>query len=67
MNTDIRKARMFYSKEFKDSKGEPCKYRRNGATKEWKRDPNRFQIPVKRGLYEHGYINQDNTHKFTWE
>jgi len=35
------------------------KCRISGAPKLWKRD-GRFRIPVKYGLYENGYIDQDN-------
>ena len=38
--------------------------RRNGQTKTWKRTPEAFSIPVKRGLYEHGHITQDNAQRF---
>lgn len=31
-------------------------WRRNGKTKTWKRQPTRFQIPVKYGLYRYGYL-----------
>lgn len=40
-------------------------WRRNGKTKLWKTRPNEFRIPVKRGLYEYGYITdaeQDLVH-----
>ena len=33
--------------------GDAKQVRRNGAIKRWKRDPNRVEIPVKYGLYEH--------------
>ena len=36
------------------------KVRRNGVTKLWKTRPNDFKIPVKYGLYEYAYIDQDN-------
>jgi hypothetical protein len=32
--------------------------RRNGATKRWKRDPNRIRIPFKMGLYGYGAIEE---------
>lgn len=32
--------------------------RRNGATKMWKRDPSRFEIPVKAGLRACARINE---------
>lgn len=40
-----------------DSKRGPIVWRRNGATKTWKRDPERWQVPVKFGMYDYGYIN----------
>ncbi len=48
----------------KDSKGNPCKVRRNGKTQTWKTRPNEFKVPVKYGLYEYLYITQDNAHEF---
>ena len=39
--------------------GRYWKLRRNGATKTWKRDSNRFRIPVKAGLRSHTYLTQD--------
>lgn len=33
--------------------------RRNGATKTWKTDPNRFRIPIKYGFKEYATIEQD--------
>ena len=32
--------------------------KRNGKTRLWKRNPERFVIPIKHGLYDFGYINQ---------
>lgn len=41
--------------------GKSCEvWRRNGATKLWKTRPNEFRIPVKHGLYDHGYITQSD-------
>lgn len=39
-------------------------WRRNGVTKLWKRTPGRFRIPVKFGLYDHGYIDAGNISRF---
>lgn len=39
--------------------GRYWKLRRNGATKTWKRDPDRFQIPVKAGLRSCAYLTND--------
>ena len=38
-------------------------WRRSGKTQTWKtRDD--FKIPIKRGLYEHGYITESNVQHF---
>lgn len=33
-------------------------WQRNGQTKTWVTRPDKFQVPVKYGMYEHGYITQ---------
>lgn len=38
--------------------------RRSGATKVWKRDPLRFRVPIKFGMYESGEITEDNCELF---
>ena len=38
--------------------------RRSGATKTWKRDPARFRVPVKYGLYESGEVTNENAHEW---
>jgi hypothetical protein len=35
-----------------------------GRTKTWVRSPERFQVPIKHGLYEGGYINEGNAQNF---
>lgn len=39
----------------------------NGRMKIWKRQPNRFQIPVKRGLYEFNHITNENASHYHLE
>jgi hypothetical protein len=34
-------------------------WRRNGKTKTWVRDQDRFRIPIKRGLKTYGYITTE--------
>ena len=43
------------------------KVRRNGKTQTWKRDADRFRIPIKHGLYSYGEITQDNAGSFHCE
>lgn len=40
------------------------KWRANGKCKTWKRNPERFQLPIKYGIYTYGYITEDNAHLF---
>lgn len=56
----------FFHKVEINSDGTPQKWRRNGKTKTWKRKPDAYQIPVKRGLYQFGYITHENIDNFTW-
>ena len=42
------------------SKQGPLRWRRNGATKTWKRTPGKFQVPVKFGLRAYDYIDEIN-------
>lgn len=45
----------------------PIVWRRNGMTKTWKKDPARFQVPVKHGLRDYGYISESNADQFHTE
>lgn len=40
--------------------GSCCELRNNGTVKTYKRDLARFTYPYKYGLYNYGYITQDN-------
>ena len=44
--------------------GIPVRWRRNGATKVWKTRPADFRMPVKHGLKDYGYIDNDNAAEF---
>lgn len=57
-------ANNFEHVKLKNSDGSPMRYRRSGKNKLWKTRPNEFEIPVKRGLRDHGYITQDNFEEF---
>jgi hypothetical protein len=41
--------------------GHFLKVRINGKTKIWKRNSNKVRIPYKYGLYENGYITENDT------
>lgn len=46
------------------SHGRYWQVRRNGATKRWKKTPNRFAIPVKAGMKIYATICDDNLRDF---
>ena len=46
------------SKLFNNADGTPMRWKVNGKIKTWKRDSSRIKVPVKRGLYEYGYITE---------
>lgn len=56
----IQSARGFERVTLKNKDKSPLRCRRNGATKYWKRNPERFRIPVKYGLYTCFYITELN-------
>lgn len=39
-------------------------WRVNGQIKRWKRNPLRIQVPLKRGLWEYGYLDETNLEHF---
>jgi hypothetical protein len=51
-----------YTMSIKEIK--PINWRTNGKCKTWKRSPDRFQLPIKHGLYNYGYITEENAHLF---
>lgn len=44
----------------KNRDGSPVRARRNGKNREWKRTPDRFEIPVKYGLRQCFKISNNN-------
>lgn len=49
----------------KNANGKSCQvFRLNGKVKTWKRNPNRIEIPIKRGLYEYYRITEKELNQF---
>lgn len=44
----------------KNADGTPTRWRVSGNVKTWKRSPERVKVPIKHGLYSHGYIDETN-------
>lgn len=58
-------ATLFEHIEAKNADGTPLRVRRSGKTKTWKREPGRFEFPVKYGLYSSTYITNANAHEWS--
>jgi hypothetical protein len=51
-----------YHQHLRGSDKLPIRARVSGKCKLWKRSPERFQVPIKHGLYDSGYITETNNH-----
>jgi len=45
--------------------GTPACFRVNGKIKTWKRDTERFELPIVHGLKDFNYLTNNNCHKFS--
>lgn len=43
----------------------PQRFRVTGKVKTWKTRPNEVKIPIKRGMYEYGYLTEHNINEFS--
>ena len=55
----------FEHKTLKNKDGTPVRARQTGKVKVWVRSPDRFSLPVKYGMYQSFYI--DNNNASEWE
>jgi len=55
---------MVYSKHYKNADGTPQRFRINGKVHTWKRNSNRVKVPIRRGLWENGYLTEENIERF---
>ena len=44
----------------RNADGSPVRARANGSCKVWKTRPAEFRLPIKNGLYNYGYLDNDN-------
>lgn len=56
----LRYGQELHHTTLKNADGKPMRFRVAGAVKTWKRDETRIRIPIKRGLYETGYLTNGN-------
>ena len=60
----LKLGKVVYDKIYRNKDGSPLRWKVNGAVKRWVRKPDNFKVPIKRGLYEHGYITPENVMDF---
>ncbi len=48
----------------KNADDTPQRWRVSGKPKLWKTRPNEVKVPVKRGMYQHGYVTESNLYLF---
>lgn len=61
----LRHGQTIWLKDAWDSNGTAAHCRVSGKVQLWKTRPNDFKVPVKRGLYDNGYITPDNAVRFS--
>jgi len=57
--------RTIYAKNYFNADGTKQRFRVNGQVKTWKTRPNEVRVPLKRGLYEYGYLDHSNLEEFS--
>jgi uncharacterized protein (TIGR02996 family) len=57
----------FFHRTSRNRRGEAHPVRVSGKLQTWKRDPTRFRLPWKYGLYQSGEINPGNSHEWLIE
>ena len=50
---------ILYHIENRNADGTPQRWRVNGQVKRWKRDTDRIRVPLKHGLYQYDYLEND--------
>ena len=63
---NLRHGEILHMSEYKNADGTPVRWRVNGKTKTWKTMPDRFQVPLKHGLYDFGYLDEKNANQFVF-
>jgi len=62
---NLRPGQLVYLVNSWDSDGKPSRAKVNGRVQTWKTRPNDFKVPLKRGLYDTGYLTPSNADRFT--
>lgn len=58
----LKRGDILYHRGRIGSDGRPHRWKVNGKVRTWKRDPERVEIPVKRGLYAYDVVTASEFH-----
>ena len=56
----LQYGQIVYEKGKYNSDGTPRRWKVTGKVKTWKHYPSRVRVPIKHGLYDYGYIDENN-------
>ena len=62
---NLKRGTIVYTPRWKNADGTDQRWKVNGKVKTWKRNPERVQVPIKRGLYDYAYITENELSEFT--
>lgn len=54
----LRHGQILYHTILTNADGSPQKWRVNGKVKTWKKEPDRIEVPLKRGLKEYAILSE---------
>lgn len=61
----LRHGQYVWLLDYFDSDGRPAHARVTGAVKLWKTRPNDFEVPIKRGMWDSGYLTPSTASRFS--
>lgn len=61
----LRYNQVIYHRRLKNVDGSAQRFVVKGKPKTWKTRPKEVRVPLKRGMYEYGYLTENNLGEFT--
>jgi hypothetical protein len=62
---ELRVGTTLHNTKLYNADGTPMRARVTGKVKTWKKDPNKIKVPLKHGMYDYGYLTEDNTNEWS--
>jgi len=61
----LRYNQVLYHRRWRNADGSAQRWVVKGKPKTWKTRPKEVRVPIKRGMFEYGYLTQDNLKDFS--